>query len=152
MLKEHKDFIVKLIDNDVSFLLIGGYAVIYHGYPRMTNDMDIWLKPTEENKQKFISLMSKEGIEEDGIQMLSSFDFTKPNVFFFGEVPMRIDFLTQLQGIKYHDAERNKVFLSMDEKQIPILCFNDLVITKMISGRPKDIADLDELKKINNRK
>jgi hypothetical protein len=63
-LDEHKEFLLLLLKHEVEFMLIGGYAVIFHGYERTTGDMDIWLKPSNENKEKFIEVLKSYGINE----------------------------------------------------------------------------------------
>ena len=83
---------------------------------------------------------------------VSKFDFTGINVFHIGESPFRIDFLTKVPGLKYEDADAHKEFFVLEERKIPVLHLNDLLINKMLSGRPKDIADVDELKKIQRLK
>ncbi len=66
-------------------MLIGGYAVIFHGYERSTSDMDIWLEPTEENKTAFISAFKEIKVNESPLAQLQKLDFSKPQVFYFGE-------------------------------------------------------------------
>ncbi len=152
LVDEHRDFIFKLIDTGVEFILIGGYAVIFHGYGRTTDDMDLWLKPDNENKKKLIEVLRGENIEEENLKTVSEFDFNEINIFHIGSPPTRIDFLTKVPPLKYSEADEHKEFFVMGGKKIPILHLNDLIISKMISDRPKDKADVDELKKIQRQK
>ena len=152
LLEEHQEFIFKLLDAGVEFILIGGYAVIFHGYGRTTGDMDLWMKPDNENKKKLIAVLQTENIDEQDLKTVSAFDFTGINVFHIGDAPFRIDFLTRVPGLKYQDADVHKEFFILENKKIPVLHLNDLLINKMLSGRPKDIADVDELKKIQQLK
>ena len=66
----HLKFLNAMLDADVDFMLIGGYAVIFHGYIRVTGDMDIWLKPSEENKKKVLSAFKETDIHPDDIRQL----------------------------------------------------------------------------------
>jgi hypothetical protein len=67
LLEKHKEFLIDLIKGNVHFILIGGYAVIYHGYVRATGDMDIWIKPDNENKEKLLVILENHGISKESI-------------------------------------------------------------------------------------
>ncbi len=76
-----------LLKVKVDFILIGGYAVIYHGYKRTTGDMDVWIKPTNVNKKKLLRVLKKFEFDESGINYLNSLDFTKHIAFHILEEP-----------------------------------------------------------------
>ena len=97
---EHKEVLLMLIKHEVEFILIGGYAVIYYGYSRTTEDMDIWLIPDNENKIKLLNALNEIGIIEDIISQFSIIDFTKLNVFSTGVKPYKINFLTKVLGLE----------------------------------------------------
>lgn len=151
-LDEHKNFLLLLIKNKVEFILIGGYAVIYYGYQRTTADMDIWLKPTNENRDKFIGALLEHGISESGTNAVSLMNFTEVQVMHIGEEPNKIDFLTKVQGLSFDDAYSKKVDLPLKDKFVPVLQYQHLIITKMLAGRPQDQADIDKLQKISRFK
>ena len=130
-------------------MLIGGYAVIHYGYERLTTDMDIWLKPDNANRDRFINALKEFGIEQSGIEHLSSMDFTDAQVFFFGKVPRRIDFLTKVSGIDFDEAISQVNFFLFQDIKVPVIHYNHLIRTKMNTGRLKDKADIEELEKIN---
>ena len=146
---KHQELVFALLDAKVDFLVIGGYAVIYHGYVRTTNDLDVWLKPTNENKLKVLEVVSKMGIEDEDIKQLETLDFTKIVVFHLGNEPERTDFLTKMMGIDFDEAFKQRSILEANGYSIPFLSLNDLIINKIISNRPKDKGDLDELQKLN---
>ncbi len=152
LLEEHKKFLLLLLKHQVEFMLIGGYAVIYYGYERGTADMDIWLKPTNENRDKFILALKEQGIGIDSLAAVSSMDFTNAQVLTIGEKPNKIDILTKVQGMLYEDADKEKQMFPMKDKFIPIIQYHHLIITKMIAGRPQDKADVDVLQKINRKR
>lgn len=141
-----------LLKHKVDFILFGGYAVIYYGYERTTGDMDIWLKPDNTNRTKLIKALSEHGIRKDDLNILETFDFSKVQVFFIGEKPSRIDFLTTVQGVSYEEADREKVYFPLEDQQVPVIQYYHLIRTKITSSRPKDKADIDELQKINQFK
>ena len=144
----HRLFLKRLLEFDIDFLLIGGFAVNFHGFNRPTGDMDIWLKPTNENKEKFIKMIRSEGFNEEGISYIAKLDFTKPVVFHTGQIPLRIDFLTFITIVKFDEAYNQKVLLPLGDKFVPVLHINDLILSKMTSDRIKDKLDVEELQKI----
>lgn len=149
----HQKFLFAMLDAEVEFLLIGGYAVIYHGYVRTTGDMDVWLKPDNENKKKLLAAFEQLEINPDDLKRLNeTFDFTNIVAFHFGIPPERIDFLTKVQGVDFSKAYERKVFINVKDHQVPVLDLDDLIISKILSDRIQDKADVDELQKINQLK
>jgi hypothetical protein len=145
----HKVFLIKMLKAKVDFMLIGGYAVNFYGYNRPTGDMDLWLKPDNTNRDKFITILLDEDFEEEDIEIIRSADFTKPMVFHVGQSPYRIDFMNFIANVQYEHADLQKTIAEVDGLHLPIIHFNDLIRTKEISSRLKDKADVEELKKIN---
>ena len=152
LIDEHKEALEKLLDNEVEFILVGGLAVIYYGYTRTTGDMDVWLKPTPQNQQKLIKFLKNEKIFDDDIVYLSGLDFTKHLVFHIGEEPLKIDFLTFINGVTYEEADKIKNSFESGEYMIPVIHLNHLIISKLSSSRMKDRADVEELQKVNKLK
>jgi predicted nucleotidyltransferase len=146
----HKKLLIDLLESGVEFLLVGGYAVNYHGYPRYTMDMDIWLKPDNKNKHRFIALLRDQGISDESIDHLRKLDFSTAQAFHMGEQESRIDFLTNISGVEFHEAYARYSKLMLAGKIVPVITYEDLVINKMMSGRPRDKADIDELQKIRS--
>jgi hypothetical protein len=149
LVKEHKEMLLMLTKHEVEFMLIGGYAVIYYGYGRTTEDMDIWLKPDNDNKLKLLKALNEIGIIEAHLNELSKIDFTKVNVLSIGEKPYKIDFLTKIMGVEYIEAEKQKKMLPLSDKYVSVIHFKHLIINKLLSNRPQDKADVDILQKIN---
>lgn len=152
LLEEHKKFLLLLLKYNVEFIMIGGYAVIYHGYQRTTADMDIWLKPTNENRNKFINALQEHGISEHGLKVIALMNFEEIQVMHIGEKPNKIDFLTKVQGLSFDEANAKKVFLPLQDKKVPVVHYHHLIVLKMLAGRPQDKADIEILKKINQFK
>lgn len=84
-----KEVIIALNKAEVKYIVVGGYAVNFHGYHRGTGDIDLWIEPTNENKNKITNALKLLNIDEEIINLIKSFDFTKPIVFSDGEVPVR---------------------------------------------------------------
>ncbi|HLF34695.1 MAG TPA: nucleotidyltransferase [Cyclobacteriaceae bacterium] len=148
----HKKLLIELLESGIEFLVIGGYAVNYHGYPRFTVDLDIWLKPDNMNKQRFIDFIRDQGISNESIENLEKLDFSETQAFHFGEQGARIDFLTKISGVEFNEAYARHAKLPLADKIVPVIRYEDLIINKMISGRPRDKADIDELQKIRRFK
>lgn len=85
LLKEHRHFLIKLLQFKVQFILIGGYAVIFHGYPRTTDDLDIWIEPDDRNKEKLLSLFKAEGIMSEDLEKLRLLNFNEAHYFHLGD-------------------------------------------------------------------
>lgn len=151
-LQEHKRFLLLLLKHEVEFILIGGYAVIYHGYERTTNDMDLWLKPTNINRDRFIEALKDHGVVQSGLDAVKKMDFTSSQVLHIGKPPNKIDFLTKVQGLSFEEAMEKKVSVLLGDEQLPILHYDHLIISKMLAGRPQDKADVDMLQKIKRAK
>ena len=149
----HLRVLDSMLNENVDFLLIGGYAVIFHGYIRATGDMDVWLKPTNENKQKLLVAFEKADIHPGDIRQLDeTFDFTAVVVFHFGMPPERIDFLTKLPGVDFKEAFARRTFMNINQRQVPVLHLDDLIVAKLMAGRPQDKADVEMLQIINKEK
>lgn len=144
----HKDFLKELINANVNFILVGGYATIYHGYVRVTGDMDIWLEPENQNKEKLALILEKLKFSKDSILKIKKQDFTQMAAFHFGNPPEKIDFMTKLTGINFKDAIQHSDKLEIDNYEIPVLRLDDLIINKLLSNRSKDKSDVEELQKI----
>ena len=142
--QDFKEFIELLIKNKAEYLIVGGYAVGVHGHPRYTGDLDIWLNPTIENAEKILKSVNEFGFSSF---KLTKEDFTKPgNVIQLGYPPLRIDLLTEIDGVKFEECYRNRKEVIMEEMKVHFIGYNDLLKNKKESGRPRDIDDIDNLK------
>lgn len=145
----HKNLLADLLESGVQFLLIGGYAVNYHGYPRYTMDMDLWLKPAHDNRERFVTFLQKQDFSRESIDRVRELDFNIAQSFHLGEQETRIDFLTKISGsVEFNEAYSRCAKLSFGDITIPVIQYEDLILNKMGSNRPKDQADIDELQKI----
>lgn len=144
--KDFKEFIELLNDQAVEYLIIGGYAVNFHGYPRYTKDIDIWIHPTLPNIKKLISVISNFGFDSLG---LKEEDFQNPeNIIQLGRAPYRIDLLTDVDGIIFEDCFQRKENFLLAGTSINFLSIQDLIKAKKTSGRAQDLADAEQLEKI----
>ena len=152
LLPEFKHLLLLLNKHKVSYILIGGYAVIYYGYERTTTDMDIWLQPTNKNRDILIEALKEFGIGNTSIKALSELDFAQTQFFFFGKKPRRIYFLTNISGVAFEEAIKEVNFFSVGKEKIPVIQYHHLILSKTTNERAKDKADVEELQKIRQKK
>ncbi len=146
--EDMKDLIKLFNQNEVSYLLVGGFAVNYYGYVRTTQDIDFLLFPSKENAHKIMLALDAFGFGKAGIPQ----DFFEEagRAIHMGVEPNRIDLLTHLPGISNEQVFSNYKQIEMDGIPINIIAYADLVQAKNQSKRLRDRADAEELEK--NRK
>lgn len=150
--ENHHQLLYNLLEQEVDFIIIGGYAVIYHGYARTTGDMDIWLKPDNANKMKLLNALTAMDFFETDLAPIADFDFTGHIVFSMWEEPEKIDFITQINLLTFEEANRRKIIADIEGLKVPFLHLDDLVRSKFNTGRLKDKADIEELQLIQRYK
>jgi hypothetical protein len=134
-------------------MVVGGYAVNFHGYERSTSDLDVWVKPSEENKHALYNALLHLDYPKKALEQILNLDFTKPFLFCIGNKPNDVEIFNSISGISFDEAEPHKIrFNKYDEAPVYFIGLQDLIINKMISGRTKDKLDVEELQKINDFK
>jgi hypothetical protein len=123
--------------------VVGGYAVTIHGYPRYTNDIDIWLQIDKTNAENLIETLIDFGF---GSLNINADDFLKPDkVIQLGYPPNRIDLLTSISGVEFEDCYPKRKYVEIDGLKINFIDIDSLKINKKASGRHKDLNDLENL-------
>ena len=144
MLNSHyKDILSILSEKKVKYLLVGAYAMAVHGYPRSTMDIDILVKPDQEN-----ALLVLQALDDFGAPVgnLSAEDLQKEDLIFqIGIAPCRIDILTSIDGLKFDAAFARSELIEIEGIPVHVLSIPDLIINKRASGRTKDLADAEIL-------
>ena len=142
--QDFRDFVQLLIKNDVDYLIVGGYAVGIHGHPRYTGDLDIWLNPSVENAKRILLTVNEFGFSS---YKLAVDDFIKEgNVIQLGSPPLRIDLLTEIDGVHFDECFKNKLVVDIDDLKVNFISYNDLIQNKKASNRYKDLDDIENLK------
>lgn len=144
----HIAFLKALHAAGVGFLIVGGYAVNYYGYPRYTEDLDLWLKPDNANKEHLARYLQSEDFDSENIQQLMELDFTGIHVFQLGEGESRIGFLTSIPGVNFQEAYSRREQIQIENTPISFLSFEDLLTSKKQANRLRDQADIDVLVKV----
>jgi hypothetical protein len=144
-------------ENQLRYMLIGGYAVNYYGYARNTRDMDVWLAPTNKNKLAFINTLLCMKYSEEEVSPLYDEDFTKSFVGNIGSAESTIDILTIVHhSLSYTEAEKNKnTFEIIEGVYMEMVPYDFLKEMKLFARRDKDlwdIAKLEELRNLKNQK
>lgn len=143
------DFIELLNLHHVDYMVIGAHALAYHGRPRHTGDLDIWIKPSPENASKMLAVLNDFGFGSLG---LTEHDFLKDSyVTQLGYPPLRIDILNTISGVEFEEAYANKVSGEVDELKVNFINVNEFIKNKQATGRKKDLGDIASLKKNKNR-
>ncbi len=142
--QDFREFIELLIKNKVEYLIVGGYAVGLYGHPRYTGDLDIWLNPTPQNAALIVKSVNEFGFASF---QLTWEDFIKPgNVIQLGYPPLRIDLLTEIDGVSFVECFENRKEVKIENLKVNFISYNDLLRNKKETGRPRDIDDIDNLK------
>ena len=140
---DFKEFLRLLNSSAVEYLLIGGYAVGYHGYPRATADLDIWIATDTGNAAKMVGVMREFGFD---VPELSAELFQKEDqVIRMGVPPIRIEVLTTISGVAFGECYSGRVEDELDGVPVKIISLEQLKKNKRASGRHQDLADLEEL-------
>lgn len=128
---------------DVRFLVVGGYAVAFHGHPRYTSDLDLWLWVDQTNAERVIAALEDFGFGELGLR---ESDFLDENrVVQLGYPPVRVDLLTSLDGVDFTGCHERRVEADLGGVTVPFISLDDLLANKRSSGRHQDLADLEAL-------
>jgi hypothetical protein len=140
---DFKDFLKLLNANRVEYLLIGGYAVGYHGYPRATADMDVWVAVNPENADRIVVALSEFGF---AVPELSAELFLRQNqIVRMGLPPVRIELTTTISGVEFEECYAARVVAELDGIKVSLIDLKHLRINKKASGRYKDLNDLENL-------
>ena len=141
--KDFLEFFKSLNDHDVRYVVVGGYAVAYHGSPRFTGDIDVWVAHDHTNARGVVAALEDFGFS--GMH-ISVDDFTPPDrIVQLGVPPMRIDILTGIDGVSFADAWKEREQVDIDDVPVFFVSRRLLMENKAATGRTKDLADLESL-------
>lgn len=140
---EFKEFAISLNENDVRYMVVGGYAVAFHGHPRYTKDLDVWIEREPGNVARLLSALGEFGFGSLG---LSAEDFLEPDqIIQLGFPPNRIDLLTDIEGVDFAPAYAGIVEANVEGVPVYFIGLEDLKRNKRAVGRHQDLADLERL-------
>lgn len=145
MNQDFLDLLRSLSDAEARFLVVGAYAVSFHGEPRATGDLDVWVEPTPENAARVHRALAAFGAPLDELTVT---DLHTPGVVFqMGVPPRRIDILTSITAVSFDEAWPERVEGRYGEVRFPLIGREALIENKRALGRPKDLLDLELLER-----
>ncbi|MFH0801582.1 MAG: hypothetical protein V2A78_04265 [bacterium] len=140
---DFKDCLKLLNSHGVKYLVVGGYAVGYHGYPRATGDMDIWIAVNETNAERTAEALQAFGMPE---QETTKRLFTeKDKIIRMGVPPVRIEVITGASGIEFDECYPHREIVEIDNIPVNFISLSDLKSNKRAAGRHKDLEDIEHL-------
>jgi len=141
--QDFADFLKLLSSHAVEYLLIGGYAVGIHGYPRGTADLDVWVSTSPDNSNRIVDALKEFGFDTPE---LNAALFQGPDmVVRMGVPPIRIDILTSISGVAFSECYRRRETVSIGDLDVPVISLPDLKTNKLATGRTQDRADVEHL-------
>ena len=140
---DFKEFLQALNHSAVEYLLVGGYAVAYHGYPRTTADIDIWIRVDRENALRTMAALRKFGF--GGSDASEQMFLIAGRVVRMGVPPLRIELLTSISGVEFDPCYARRIPASIDGISVTVISREDLLANKRATGRAKDTADVEQL-------
>lgn len=147
--EDFKDLLRSLNSKNVKYMIIGGYAVISHGHPRLTNDLDVAVANETENIERCLDALRDFGFTGPGITAAL---FSKPkSVVRMGVEPVKIEILNFLEGVDFAAAYERRETRPTEDIQFDLISLEDLIINKTAVGRDKDILDVKELLKVSGK-
>jgi predicted nucleotidyltransferase len=132
-----------LNENEVEYLLIGGYAVNYYGYVRPTGDMDIWISTNRENAEKVVAALREFGFASPEIN--TELFVKEKSLVRMGVPPMRLEITNYIDGVEFFESFNERERIQIDEIKVNLISLKHLKATKKASGRYKDLNDLENL-------
>jgi predicted nucleotidyltransferase len=142
---DFRDLLVELADAGVEFVIVGAFALAFHGAPRASGDIDLFVRPTRENAGRLLEALARFGapLASAGV---SQDDFVRPGmVYQIGLPPRRIDLLTEISGVAFEEAWASREAAEVDGRPVHLIGRDAFLKNKQASGRPKDLADVARL-------
>lgn len=145
-----REFIGLLNSHNVEYLVVGGHAVAFHGYPRFTGDIDFLIRTTPVNAHRVLRALHAFGFGE--LEIGEGDLLEAGRIVQLGHPPNRIDLLTSISGVDFEPAWESRVQTTMDDQPVNMIGWDELVRNKRASGRQKDLADVETLLAVTKRK
>lgn len=140
---DFRDLLALLNEHKVEYLIVGGYALAFHGAPRFTGDIDIFVRPSSENASRVLEALAAFGFRFPNLTVA---DFQNPDkVVQLGVPPVRIDIITSISGVSWEEAEAAKEPGSFGDVPVSYIGRREYIKNKRSAGRKKDLADIEAL-------
>jgi hypothetical protein len=146
--QDFQEFLFALNEKKVNYVLVGGYSVIYHGFPRTTGDLDLFVEVSKENYGNLVLAFEQFKMPTFDMTEDSFLNQTKINVYTFGRPPVCIEILKEISGFTFQEINNNAIQTVFEDIPMKIINLNNLRRNKEISGRSKDLNDLENLSEL----
>ena len=144
---DFRDLLLALADHGAEFLIVGAYALSFHGAPRASGDIDIFVRPSADNAARIWKALVEFGAPVASVGVVQA-DFEKPDlVYQIGLPPRRIDLLTSISGVSFDEAWSSRVPAEVSGRVVHFIGREMFLRNKQAAGRPKDLADAARLSK-----
>ena len=140
---DYKEFLRLLRAHEVEYLLIGGWAVGYHGHPRATYDLDVWIGISPANADRLVKALAEFGF--DGTELSPNLFLQPDKIVRMGVEPVRIEIMTSISGVEFAECYSERLETILNDVPVDLINLRDLKINKEASGRLKHLADLEQL-------
>jgi len=141
--RDFREFLTLLNLNNVQYLVVGGYAVAFHGYPRYTKDLDLWISTDIENAKGMLKVLNDFGFSS---LKITEDDFIKMNrIIQLGYPPNRIDIITSADGLEFQECYKARIQAEIENLKVNFIDLNNLKKNKKTTWRHQDLADLENL-------
>jgi hypothetical protein len=147
--QDFTDLLIELCEANAEFLLVGGWAVILYGHVRATDDMDIFVRPTTANSERVFAALEAFGAPLRAHAVAPAHFAREGDAYRFGVAPLKIEVLTKISGVSFDDALQGSKTFELDGYRIPYIGKPALIANKRSAGRHKDLADVEELERLD---
>jgi len=141
---DFRDLFAALNAAQAEFLIVGGYALAVHGFPRFTKDLDVWVRANDENAQRVWAALDSFGAPFGDLRLN---DLASPGIVFqMGLPPNRIDIITGIDGVGFQEAWDHRVTSAYGDQPVMVIGLDELILNKSATGRPQDAVDVQTLR------
>lgn len=143
---DFRDLLATFNAHGVECLVVGAHALAAHGVVRATKDLDVWVRPSDNNAPKVLRALAEFGAP---LHDLTAKDLMEPGLIFqIGVPPIRIDVITAIDGVEFSDAWPDRVQTTFAGEKVAVLSMNHLIVNKKAAGRLQDLADVEKLEAV----
>ncbi len=145
---DFRDLFAALNAAGAEFLIVGGYALAVHGFPRFTKDLDVWVRANDLNAQRVWEALDAFGAPFGDLKLN---DLSSPGIIFqMGLPPNRIDIITGIDGVEFQAAWEHRVSSTYGDQPVVVIGLDELIQNKESTGRPQDVLDAKTLRQIKS--
>ena len=141
--QDFREFLQLLDSKEVEYMIVGGYAVAFHGYPRATADLDLWVATNPKNAAGIVEAVREFGFDVPNLS--SDLFLEQDRVVRMGEPPVRIEILTNISGVDFNDCFESREIADLEGLPLPFIGLQHLKANKAAAGRHQDLSDLEHL-------